>query len=112
MHHRTRLVVVALALILATPAAISSGGCKSGSSPTCTLLCWQNSSGIAIDIGACASNSVSCAGGSNDQYGRPGTYTCSWSNGRSVSCTGITYNSIGQIISGTCNGVGTTCQLR
>lgn len=59
----------------------------------------------------CATSSVSCTGIEQDAFGRVVELSCTYSNGRTFTCSDITFDSLGRVTGGTCAGEGATCTL-
>ncbi len=104
--------------LLALALAFGMGSCGSGdnsasSDSPCSLSCKAQSTQRAdvpsISL-SCGAQPVTCQN-AYDDFARIISMTCSYSNGRSVACTGITYNDLGQMTGGTCAGEGQTCHL-
>lgn len=86
----------------------SGENCRSGEcGVACSLTCSATRSGISVGL-TCGTNSRTCNNG-YDSSGRINRLNCSYSNGRSFSCS-IRYNSVGEP-SGTCQGEGDTCRF-
>jgi hypothetical protein len=71
-------------------------------SPSCSLEC-SNDGNVGL---TCGTGSMSCSN-SYDSHGRVSHVSCTYSNGKSFSCS-ISYNSLGQA-SGSCSGEGDSC---
>jgi hypothetical protein len=101
-----------LIVVLAAASHTSCGGGPTEGSD-CSLTCRASSSrgadvpSIAL---SCGTQPVNCQF-SYDQFSRVSSMSCTFANGRRVTCSGITYNDLGQMTGGSCSGEGQTCRL-
>ena len=105
------IVLATIALALGNTSCGGNGGPESPSQ--CSLTCRAQTT-MRADVPSislsCGTNPVSCEN-TFDQFARIISMTCTYANGRRVTCTNITYNNLGQMTGGSCTGEGQTCRL-
>src|SRR5688500_13432518 len=99
---------------LATLLALMLASCGGDDDePSCQLSCGTQST-MRADVPTvglyCGTQPLSC-NLQYDQFSRVTSMSCSYANGKFASCSNVMYNSLGQIVGGTCNGGGQTCAL-
>ena len=82
-----------------------SGACVEDVPDPPSTSCYLECSGGDVGL-TCGTGSMSCSN-SYDSHGRVSHVSCTYSNGKSFSCS-ISYNSLGQA-SGNCSGEGDSC---